>query len=733
MKRKILILSGLILWSLCVFSKDLDVGVIFDNNSNFSQNIKELLQKELDKDFSKTGYIPKISKVNYLGKNNLEQVLKEMSRDKELDSIFVFSSSKLGSYKELNKNKLYFFPLNFEKSQKAVPKNVSYIYGELNLDKGIKIIKEIPGVSEINIAVSNLSDSDMKKVGEKYQNSSVRINIQKATREFLEESERENIPTLLADYENSLDKYAFMGYNMNDELGKRIKASVLNYIYFKTGDGISKIEKITSPEGELFYNEEVGIQIGYSLPLSVMQEVSVINKKKVELKKLDLKSAVEIGLKNNLEILKKNQDLTTSKYDVNVSNSYRLPQLSANIDGTFLDKKSNDVVFNKAQQNSAKSYLQLSQVIYSEQLNTNVYLSKLAMESKRSDLEQQKLDIIYYISSTYLNILQLNAQLKIQESNYDLLKESLKIANINYKVGAGGVQDIYRLESSVSEAYSNIVSVKNQIRQSTIQLNTYLDLPKNQQYAFEELENISRYFVFNRNFSSFFVNSEKNDAIEQFLFEGALKNSNNLNIIENEIKGKKREYSSAGRERIIPKIEAFAQYNKDNMIEPWGKNRNYPPNGEDEYWQAGVKITLPLISGGEIHYKRKSLQSEIDSLNYTKKITESQLSQAVSQSFNEFLTNYIQTYTSKQAAEAAEKNMKIVKNLYSNGSINITDFLDAQNNALSQRLENTIKNYSLLNSILKLENLYGKSSLTMEQNEKEQLRNQLSSILKEYK
>lgn len=164
-----------------------------------------------------------------------------------------------------------------------------------------------------------------------------------------------------------------------------------------------------------------------------------------------------------------------------------------------------------------------------------------------------------------------------------------------------------------------------------------------------------------------------------------------------------------------------------------GKNRNYPPNGEDEYWQAGVKITLPLISGGEIHYKRKSLQSEIDSLNYTKKITESQLSQAVSQSFNEFLTNYIQTYTSKQAAEAAEKNMKIVKNLYSNGSINITDFLDAQNNALSQRLENTIKNYSLLNSILKLENLYGKSSLTMDQNEKEQLRNQLSSILKEYK
>ena len=179
MKKKILILFGVFLWNLCIFAKDLNVGIIFDSNSNFSRNTVEVLQKELAKNFSKTGYIPKISKVDYLGKNNLEQALKEMGKNKELDSIFIFSSSKLENYKVLNRNKLYFFPLNFEKSQKVVPKNVSYIYGELNLDKGIGIIKEIPGVSEINIAVSNLSDNDMKKLEEKYQNNFIKINIQK--------------------------------------------------------------------------------------------------------------------------------------------------------------------------------------------------------------------------------------------------------------------------------------------------------------------------------------------------------------------------------------------------------------------------------------------------------------------------------------------------------------------------------------------------------------------------
>lgn len=94
MKRKILILSGLIIWSLCIFAKDLNVGIIFDSNSNFSRNTVEVLQKELAKNFLKTGYIPKISKVDYLGKNNLEQALKEMGKNKELDSIFIFSRDR---------------------------------------------------------------------------------------------------------------------------------------------------------------------------------------------------------------------------------------------------------------------------------------------------------------------------------------------------------------------------------------------------------------------------------------------------------------------------------------------------------------------------------------------------------------------------------------------------------------------------------------------------------------
>lgn len=127
MKKKILILFGVFLWNLCIFAKDLNVGIIFDSNSNFSRNTVEVLQKELAKNFSKTGYIPKISKVDYLGKNNLEQALKEMGKNKELDSIFIFSSSKLENYKVLNRNKLYFFPLNFEKSQKVVQIKVVHI------------------------------------------------------------------------------------------------------------------------------------------------------------------------------------------------------------------------------------------------------------------------------------------------------------------------------------------------------------------------------------------------------------------------------------------------------------------------------------------------------------------------------------------------------------------------------------------------------------------------------
>ncbi|XLD85282.1 TolC family protein (plasmid) [Cetobacterium somerae] len=105
------------------------------------------------------------------------------------------------------------------------------------------------------------------------------------------------------------------------------------------------------------------------------------------------------------------------------------------------------------------------------------------------------------------------------------------------------------------------------------------------------------------------------------------------------------------------------------------------------------------------------------------------LVQQVLQTYTELLSNYVQNYSTSTSATVAKKNLDIVRNLYSEGTITVTDLLSAQNNALSQELNNVIQNFNLINSALKLENLYGKSSITMTSDEKLQILNNLNEVL----
>ncbi|MGL5802315.1 MAG: TolC family protein, partial [Cetobacterium sp.] len=220
---------------------------------------------------------------------------------------------------------------------------------------------------------------------------------------------------------------------------------------------------------------------------------------------------------------------------------------------------------------------------------------------------------------------------------------------------------------------------------------------------------------------------DKSKKIENFLVQGAISNSNSLASLNNNIKAKERELSANKRERFLPKISAAGKYYKDNMITPWGENSNkkFP----DEYWEAGIVATLPIISGGEIYYNSKKIESEIQSLEYSRADSKNNLVQQVLQTYTELLSNYVQNYSTSTSATVAKKNLDIVRNLYSEGTITVTDLLSAQNNALSQELNNVIQNFNLINSALKLENLYGKSSITMTSDEKLQILNNLNEVL----
>ncbi|MGL5204025.1 TolC family protein [Cetobacterium sp.] len=714
---KILLLLFLINFS--VFAKVLNVGVVLEHHSESSKVTLEILKEELSKNFAGTEFTPQISEIFYLTDHNIQEGVNKLNANSKIDSIFILTCAPLEDIKNLKSDKFYSVPLGFGNKAKNISKNINYIYSNLNLNELLSPFKNLSGINEIDVLISNMDENNLKALEKKTDLAGIKVNIMRSSKENLFKASNRGVPSFLIDFNDDLDSYAYSGLTLNKELRKRLRAASLNYMFFKTKRDMGQIIEVNEPRKDIFVNSPVASKIGLYPNLIFLQEVSHLNESRLQNPKLSLKTAVDRALNENLDLLRTKQNVFTSYYSSKVANSKRLPQLTANMNYNALDDRS-PTFMQGAATNSVTSYLQLSQVIFSDQINASVFIEKLALDSSRKAYEQEKLNTIYYVASTYVNILQLNAQLKIQMSNYSLLRETLDVAKINYDVGAGGLQDVYRLESDVASALSNISNVKGELRSQEIYLNDLLNYSQDNRYSYENIDDIAPYFLLSNNLGkNFTFGSEKSKKIENFLVRETLSNSNALQQLDNTIKGKEREYTSNSRERYIPTVKAFGNYNKNNIVTPWGKNsnRNFP----DEYWEAGVGVSLPIISGGEIHYNAEKIKSELKSLEYNKLSLTNNLTKEVLQIYTELLTNYVQSYTTQISSDVAKKNLDIVKNLYAEGSISITDFLSAQNNALSQELNHVIENFNLINSTLKLENLYGKSSIILTDPEKQYL------------
>lgn len=756
MKRILLfvILATFIVTS--AYGKDIGIGVLM-SSSEISDNVKAELQKELKSNFAGTEFNPKIVKIVDVNRSNFQSELSKMENNTKIDGIFVLNF-EMPSAKIFNRNnKFYSFPFGFiPVDTSKLPKNINYIYSNIDFKEEASLLKEIGNINKIAVAIPNLNSEvgmEQRKLTEKMfskEGLQVEVISSEQSQESIDEvlnrvqavyvisygvppmdiigmANSKKLPTFTVDFSSKMNDRALMGYDLNDEVKKRLRAASLNYMTYKTGKERGMISNVGDLRKNIFFNMGVAHSIGYYPNLLFLQKVSTINNYEIKKKKLNMVDAINRALQVNPSVLSKDQDIQSGYYNVQVANSARLPQLSVNAQYNALDKDATSAMFNKPE-NSVNSYLQLSQVIFSDQINANVYINKLQLENARATSQQEKLDTIYYVASTYLNILQLKAQLEIQKGNYAVVKQSLNVANINYKVGSGGAQDVYRLEASLSDALSNIAAVEGQIKIQEAYLNKLLNYPVNQTYEYDDIGEMFSKFAMGKNFlEKYAYGSAGTTKFLQYLIDGSLKNSQGLRQYENNIKMKEREYTAAGRERYIPTVQAVGQYNKNNIVSPWGKNSDL--SGDPEYWQAGITVSLPLIKGGEVVATQNMVKSEIKSLEYQKSDFENQVAQLVSQTFTKLLTDYVQTYTTKIASDAAVKNLKIVSNLYAEGSVTITDLLDAQNSTLSSQLNNVIANYNLLNSAIKLENLYGDYTITKTPAEREEIVKNLKNIM----
>ncbi len=128
---------------------------------------------------------------------------------------------------------------------------------------------------------------------------------------------------------------------------------------------------------------------------------------------------------------------------------------------------------------------------------------------------------------------------------------------------------------------------------------------------------------------------------------------------------------------------------------------------DDTNWSVGVSATLPLFRGGDRAAERLQAEFEFERLRLERTAVEERIEQRIRSALAETWSTFPGIELTRQAADAASKNLDLVADAYARGAVPIIDLLDAQNTALNADAQATNAIYDFLIALMKVERACG--------------------------
>ena len=99
-------------------------------------------------------------------------------------------------------------------------------------------------------------------------------------------------------------------------------------------------------------------------------------------------------------------------------------------------------------------------------------------------------------------------------------------------------------------------------------------------------------------------------------------------------------------------------------------------------WSVGLSATLPVFQGGALRARRSRAQIKLDELNLQAQAARQRIEQRIRSILHKTGASFAGIDLSRDAAEAARRNLELVTDSYRQGVVSIITLLDAQNQAL---------------------------------------------------
>ncbi len=513
-----------------------------------------------------------------------------------------------------------------------------------------------------------------------------------------------------------------------DHLARSVAVNVLDIL-----DGVKAgaLPVTFSMDEQLTINMETARAVGVYPSLSALTEADLLNEERRDVQRiLTIEEAVKEALAANLDLAVADREVAAGAESVAQARSALLPQLDIGTSASLIDDDRARAGGGSAPERAWTASVTGAQTIYSERAWSNWTAEKHVQGSREQSRETVRLDTVQSAATAYIDVLRAKAIERIQKENLKLTRANLQRARVRLNVGAAGPDEVYRWESQIASSRRAVLDAESVVLNAMNRLNRILHRPLQELFTATDVQSDALLFTASRwRFTDLVDNSRNLGALKAFLVKEGVDFSPELQSLKALMAARERVLVSARRELWLPTFSIQGGVTQLLSEGGDGQRGHGPFDLDDTDWQVGVHATLPLYSGGGKTATIRRAREELALLRTRYDATSERIQQRILFALNRSRASAPGVRLSRDAADSAERNLKLVIDSYSRGIKSIIDLLDAQNLVLVANQQAANANYDFLTDVIGVQRTVGKFGMLMNPEERRTWMQKLDDFL----
>ena len=381
--------------------------------------------------------------------------------------------------------------------------------------------------------------------------------------------------------------------------------------------------------------------------------------------KWDLKQCIDHAIANNLTIKLQEAQREQSKVELSTAKNSFLPDLNGSASHSFN--------FGRSLQ-ADNTYQSLNTQNTGLNLSTSIPLN---LQAAMEDLNKAKEDISIQVASAYLQVLFNEELVKVANEQLALSKEMLEQKTAFYKNGKASQAEWYEAKARVAQDELSAVQAENNRRLSLLDLSQLLELPSPDDFAIVSPATDS-------------IAGLKIQTSPAEVYAEAVLTKPSVKAAQYRLEGAEKSIRMA-KGAYYPQLSFGAGISTNFYNVSGMENGNFGSQLRDNFSQyIGFSLSVPIFNRFETRNRVRSARIQQHTYYWQLEESKKTLYKEIQQAYYNAVNAETQYHSSLTADEAAQASFLLMKEKYTNGKANATEYNESRTawmKAVSDRLQ----------------------------------------------